>query len=251
MYKPNLFQIFFLAFFILTSPALAAKEKSEDGKSDKEIPDKIQKMIDEHRKKWCHVTWDPKINIVPITDKVKYDYSLSTKELSTFHIDTDSPYDDDVITDVGGLMSGRINIDHEIELDEEYHDGLHCFFYKEINVEIAISPKVYIAKEYPKGTCMFDEIKKHENKHVLVDRKVVNKYAKKVGIKLVDLINEEMLVGPVREKDSQLATDYLRNKVKAEINYIAKQMYDERNRRQQLVDSLGEYQDVTDNCRER
>lgn len=238
-----------LFLFLLAMPisTIALAEQSDE--SSQEPSEAVKKAIEEHRQKWCHVTFDPKINVIPVTDRVEYDFTLTKAELGSFDIDTDSPYGKEAIVDVGGLMRGRIQVESEVELDEEKYKNLYCVFYKKIDIKISITPIVYIAKEYKKGTCMFDEVKRHENKHVLVDQKIVNKYAKKVGARLVSLINKEMLVGPIRSNKLELATDHLRMRVKNEIAKISNQMYDERNRRQQLVDSLGEYQDVSDYCR--
>lgn len=220
---------------------------SENNLSQKEK--RILAEIEKHKKTWCKVKWDPEIDIVPITSKVKYKHDKSTEDLSSMVTDTDSPYADDAITHTRGMMAGKIQVKSNITLESIDYDGLFCVYYDKIRVEISIDPTVYLSSELKKGSCLYKEVKKHENKHVMVDRRVVNKYAQKVGKKLVEAVNEEMLVGPLREKHLTLARDHLQNRIKAKIDYISRQMYDERNRRQQIIDSLGEYQDVSDNCR--
>ena len=196
--------------------------------------------------KWCKADAPTKINILPGTDNIKYDHSLNVMQLSSKHTDTDSPYDNSVVQHTLGLMSGSIGLSAKSEIGFIRKGKKQCLYFKEIQVNIHVSPTIYIANDYKRNGCMYKEIKEHELKHVKVDRKVINKYSNKVGHKILEIIDEMPVVGVIHKKDSEIAAERMRNYVKEKILYINNQMLDERKRRQNMVDSLEEYQRLED-----
>lgn len=196
--------------------------------------------------KWCKAEHPTKINIIPRTDDVIYDNSLNVIQLSQKHTDTDSPYDNSVVQHTLGLMSGSIGLSARSEIGFIKKGKRKCLYFKMIEVNIQVSPTIYIANDYKKNGCMYKEIKKHELMHVKVDRLVINKYSKKVGHKILEIIDELPVVGVIHKRDSEEASERMRKYVKDKILYVNAQMIDERKRRQSIVDSLEEYQRLED-----
>ena len=118
------------------------------------------------------------INISSSSDSIQYEYRLSQRQLGNKNIDTVSPYGHQAATVVGGLMSGEIEVSSQIELSWITHRELqqNCFWYNNIDIQIKIDPKIYIAREHKKGTCEHNAVHNHELKHVNVDRRLVSKY---------------------------------------------------------------------------
>ncbi len=201
---------------------------------------------------WCQPNVAPRITIKPSTDNISYNYTLSEKQLNSFSIDTKNPYGGNVITDVGGLMKGGIQTEQKMTFGTMANRNTRevCYWYNTIDVKIHISPTIYIANKFPKGSCMFNAIMQHEEKHVIVDREIVNKYAIIIGKALKDEIAAARIYGPVADTKESLLGDKMRGRMKQILDTTTRQMSAERQKRQQEVDSLKEYERVNHQCKQ-
>lgn len=202
-------------------------------------------------KSWCTPTKTPTINIRASTDQISYDFSLSEKQLNRFNISTVNPYGDNVITDVGGLMKGGIKTQQKMTFGTltNRQTGQMCMWYDMVDVLIHIQPTIYIASEFPRGTCMHKAIMAHEQKHIQVDREIVNKYAALIGKALKNDIYKQAVFGPVPINQQ----NQLHQTIKGHMQYILQKyisdMSAERKARQQQIDSLPEYERVNHQCK--
>jgi uncharacterized protein YutD len=199
----------------------------------------------------CKAPAPVKINIVPKTAAVKYDYTKSFAELQTESTDTINPYGYSSVSHTNGYMSGRIATRASVKLDAKAlsrYDA-HCVWYEEIIVNIEIEPTIVIATEVAADRCMHAAVKTHELKHVSVDRKIVNKYANVIGRKVYEGLKQRgFIAGPVRAEHAKETADRMRTTVNQIINFEFKKMDIERSELQQKVDSLEEYQSVSAKC---
>ena len=125
-----------------------------------------------------------------------------------------------------------------------------CIWYDKIDLKIEISPEIVIAKEVAEDPCRYKVTKEHELKHVMVDRKIVNKYAKTMGQKLFDgLKSRGFMVGPVKAERAQAVAQRMQETVGQLIEWEYKKMEIERAEKQQAVDSLEEYERVGNACK--
>jgi len=200
----------------------------------------------------CKAKTAPKINVLPTKSHVKYDFTKTKRELNEVDVNTISPYGPQHKTNVSGLMSGAIGIKHQISFIHESYEQVDqaCLYLKEINVKINIDPTIFIAKEYPQGSCMHTAVLTHERKHVVEDQLVVNRYANIIGRALVEAVNVKgSTYGPFKidqlKQQQQQAQDSLHNIVKR----LNLQMNEERQRRQQAIDTLEEYQSIGARCK--
>ncbi|MCB1650726.1 MAG: hypothetical protein KDI46_01605 [Alphaproteobacteria bacterium] len=202
-------------------------------------------------KSFCQMPHPAKINVIPKTQRVKYDYSQSFDQLQKHEVDTINPYGYDNITHTNGFMSGNIQIKSEVKLDHKAYPqyGAYCVWYDEINITIEIDPTIVIAREVAADPCMGKAVKTHELKHVKVDRLIVNKYAKTMGKKLYDGLKQRgFMAGPIRAEYVSQTAERMRETVGQLLELEYKKMEIERAESQQRVDSLGEYQSVQDKC---
>lgn len=192
-----------------------------------------------------------KINIVPKTEEVKYDYSQSLREIQKYTTDTVDPYGFHGQTITQGFMRGSIELQQKIKFGQASiprYDAA-CVWYDEITIELKIDPTIVIASELYKDRCMRKAIIDHELKHVRVDREVVNKYAKTMGKKLYTALQSRgFTAGPVRIERMQEIADKMARVVKQVLELEYKKMGIERQERQRAVDTLEEYQSVDKKC---
>lgn len=192
-----------------------------------------------------------KLNIVPRTASVVYDYSQSLKKIQSYATDTVDPYAYHGTTVTQGFMKGSIETKYTIKFKSleipKYKAA--CLFYDEIKVELNIEPTIVIAKELTRDRCLKKAIIEHELKHVRVDREIVNKYAKLVGKKLLaDLKSRGFMAGPFPSD----RTGEISNKMKQVVSQILElefqKMTLERKENQRAVDNLEEYESVNAKC---
>ncbi len=199
----------------------------------------------------CQLKRAPQINITASDTAVKYDTSKSQAELDNFQYDTVSPYGQNVQTHVGGLMSGSVSISQNIRIMQETYAALNqgCLYIDSINVKIHIDPTIYIANHYKRTGCMFNAIMEHEQKHIKVDRMIVNKYSALIGKSLYAALKPaNYTYGPFQMSQMPLAQENIQASVQSILKTYSEQMSAERQAKQQAVDSLQEYERVRKLC---
>ncbi|NCT40953.1 MAG: hypothetical protein GW778_04750 [Alphaproteobacteria bacterium] len=199
----------------------------------------------------CKMPGPAQIRVMPKTAPVKYDLTQTREQLQAYTIDTVSPYGFDTNSHTDGFMRGRIGMRPIVKLNYEYvyNNKAVCIWYENVELRIEIDPEIVIAKEVAEDPCQFKAVKEHELKHVMVDRKIVNKYAKTMGKKVHDgLKSRGFLVGPVPAKDAQNVINRMQQTVGQLVELEYKKMNIERAELQQGVDSLEEYQRVSAIC---
>lgn len=200
---------------------------------------------------WCKPSSSPAITIRTATDNISYDFSLSEKQLNNFSITTVSPYASNIITDVGGLMKGGIQTQQKMSFGTMTNPNTQqiCFWHDSIDVLIHIMPTIYIANEFPQGTCMHNSIMGHEQKHIKVDREIVNKYAAIIGQALQKDVEQHRVFGPVPLSNQEAALSQIKTRMQSILKFYTDQMSAERKARQQQVDNLAEYERVNKSCK--
>ena len=202
-------------------------------------------------KNQCDMAAPTEINIIPETNEVAYDYARSLSDIQETKIDTVDPYGIHSNSITQGFMEGQISMKREVEMDYAAVKGGRevCLWYKKIDVNLHIDPKIVIAKEVRRSRCMRDAVLEHEHKHVDVDRAVVNQSAQELGKELYDQLSAEgFVVGPVPAAQAQARAERMVARVMqiTEDNY--KRLAERRARLQQEVDSLEEYERVKAEC---
>ena len=201
---------------------------------------------------WCRPDNPPEINIKPASEDIDYDFSLSIAEINKKKIDTENPYGDGVISRAGGLMSGGIRTKHRFRIatKTKRRDNLACAWFDTITVRMIIEPTIYVAREFDKGSCPRRAILDHEQKHIRVDRQVVNKYAKEIGHTLKDYVDKYNIYGPVRARRLKDLQARMADRLKRIITQVSRRMERERSQRQQAIDTRAEYKRVRKQCPE-
>lgn len=202
----------------------------------------------------CVAKVAPQINVKPSKSYVRYDFTKTKAQLNAVDIDTVSPYGPNHQTIVSGLMSGSIQVKHQVAFLNETYKELDqgCIYLKSIDVNVHIDPTIYIAREHPKGTCMHNAVLTHELKHVREDQLIVNKYAKRIGQALVKLVDAQgPSFGPYETARVPFVQQNIQNSITRIMKQFNDQMNEERQRRQQAIDSIEEYESIGKKCKNR
>lgn len=198
----------------------------------------------------CKSSKIPKINVRTSTNPVVYDFSKAERDLNGFSVDTVNPYGEGVSTDVGGLMRGGITVSHSVKYETVTNSQSRemCYYYSQVDIVIHINPTVYVAREFPQGSCKHNAILQHENQHVIIDREVVNKYAQIIGQNVSADVSRQSMFGPIAESGRAQMEAYIADHMKQMISTYTDQMNNERRQRQQAHDSMAEYERVNRLC---
>ena len=200
----------------------------------------------------CQMPKPAEIRVIPKTQAVKYDLTQTRAELQGYTMDTVNPYGFDSNSHTNGFMRGLITMQPFVKLDYKNVLGNRavCIWYDTIELKIEIDPLIVIAKEVAEDPCEFEVVKEHELKHVMVDRKIVNKYARSMSRKVHEGLKARgFLVGPVRGEDAQKVAERMQETVGQLVELEYKKMEIERTERQQAIDSLEEYERVGSICK--
>lgn len=191
------------------------------------------------------------VRIIWGSESIQYDFTKSQAQMNRMQNDTTSPYGRDVETHVGGLMRGGVSIKSQVQVSTLTYPRSRqvCQWIDNVEVNVTIDPKIYIAREHKRGTCRHNAIMEHEMKHIQVDRDIVKRAVPMIRQRLEKAVRDVGIVGPKDARDQ--------NKYQRKINqYIADEIADineiiniERRKRQQAVDTLEEYERVANMCR--
>lgn len=202
---------------------------------------------------WCYPRSAARIDIIPTTDDIFFDFTKSEKELNNFKIDTVNPYGKEVIVDVGGLMAGGIELKHSASIGYISHPSynMSCLWYDTLKIDIGIKPTIYIAREFNKGTCMHNAIMEHEMKHIQADIDIVNEYANKIGYDINRKLTDEYIYGPIPSSGTADLQKAMMEDITAIIKKYIVELKTERRTAQQKIDSADEYDSVSAKCKKR
>lgn len=199
----------------------------------------------------CSIPVAPIINIKPVTADIQYDFSKTDQQLTAMKSNTISPYGINADMVTRGLRHDKPTMDYNIQFGSAVHpsSGTFCVWYKQIDINIKLSPKIYIAKGYNKGKCG-QFILNHEKKHVLVDRQVMNKYAQMMGKSVQNAVNMAGALGPYNMDKVDSVRDGMSKHIDSALQSVLLLMQNEMNNKQQAIDSKEEYDAGHEACKE-
>jgi hypothetical protein len=199
----------------------------------------------------CKARKEQRVTVSVSETNVRYNHDRSQNQLDRVKHDTISPYGKEVRARVGGLTEGEVTLSQNVRVLQETFPRLNmgCLYLHSIEAKLHIKPVVYIAREFPKGSCMYDAILEHEKKHLQVDQEVVAKYR---GLIEGDLKKQARSLpfstGPYESGAIKSAQIKIQNYFQEIVKQYSKRMGEERRARQQAVDTLEEYESVQAQC---
>lgn len=200
----------------------------------------------------CQMKVQPQITVVAKGLDRGINHTKSIRELNAFKPSVGpSPYGAEVETYLQGVASGGVSVTGQYEFGQETHTGLRqsCLYVNKVEITITLDSTIYIASEYPKGTCHYNAVLEHEKTHVAVDRELVNKYSN-IIVKAVN--NTLKTVGYAQGPFPANQMPEVQKKIDAYLSQIigayGKNFAAERNKRQGQVDTISEYNRVHAVC---
>lgn len=184
----------------------------------------------------------------------------STRDLARTKENSTSPNYGAEFPIVGGLTESNYNVSYKtqfLNMSSSVYSGADsaagmrqvCVHPKTVTVTVTYMPVIYVASDYPHGSCRYNLTEEHEMRHVSVDTITINGFLPKIRQAVVDAVSGWHGVGPVDETQMEAVQNSLSDQLKAPVKKIFDQLQQTRRARQQAVDSRDEYRRLSTSCR--
>lgn len=195
----------------------------------------------------CDSYPDVPVNITPVFDDPKYDFTQNLAQIQILASDAQHTIPQYHPVTMGLTRYEPVLEFHVPMVVRTEHEGMSgCAFVQHVDVTVGYrNVTVFIANEIPQGTCAFDEIMAHEQKHIDVNRQILDEF--------VPLIEERFkaylrLNGVQQVENADYARKIITDKLKSIMEDVTGQMETENIRRQREVDSVEEYTRLSKVC---
>lgn len=119
----------------------------------------------------------PKISFTFDMVPVKYDYTLDKAQIRA---------KSNSIRNVSGHVQGKMSVN--FKPDAKYSSNRSCIIVSKINVVIKNEPVLRVASNYKKGSCEYNVVKAHEEKHLAL----MNQFFKEVPRRYTSYLRDEL-----------------------------------------------------------
>lgn len=176
-------------------------------------------------------------------EKTQYLRNLSTDQLSLMHI-ASGP------NTVLGLAGGQVGTEFEATFEvEDIGNNMYCLNLKKIDAVLFAKPQVHIAKNIRRGTCEYNAVLKHEDKHVETLKRAHKEYLPHYRKHLRMTSIKVPILPPMKLAEANLKKMVLIQHIKQDLSEYLNEIMKDVAERQAKVDSAREYQKVWDRCR--
>lgn len=171
--------------------------------------------------------------------KTKYNISESAWALTGFHGGTGITL---------GLAYSPLYYEFLPHYSVTQQNGKLCVALDKIKVYFRARPIVFISSEFPRGSCEFNSVLEHENKHVKTLRKMHKKFSKPFKEHVQDIILQARPLKIKSEYQMDGAMDKISAQMQAQLDEYLVDISNELAREQIKVDAPSEYERVNKTC---
>jgi hypothetical protein len=195
----------------------------------------------------------PEIEVDAHQTDPTFSYNASSKDLTKRGADAYAPAGAQGPSwHKGGLTEAKTTFEQKMNYTvEKFSSGITCLYVDKIILQVTSSPSVWVANDFPPGSCMYSAVREHEMKHVHAEQAVLTTHIGRLKDALVNVSRYRTVFGPGSEQDvRQRYDDYV-----AQVNTVVNDeftvyKYDE-GKAQQAIDTLQEYQRISHLCPEQ
>lgn len=192
----------------------------------------------------CGVNAEIPVHVTPRFDAPAYDYSKSIRAITAAAADSHHSIHENLT--LGLTQYEPILSIHAPVREVQSSDGLACAHIEHLDVSVGYQHvTVSIAREIPQGSCGFNEVMAHEQKHISVNMQILQEYTPRIEAELGDYVRQN---GNFQETNADYALKLLHEKLQDIIESIMKDMTAENQERQQAVDTPAEYARISAAC---
>ena len=194
----------------------------------------------------CTPAKDPEVVIEPRLAELGKDYSKSSRALSSVPGRAPLPAGSSGGR-VLGLALAQFGERQQMSVSTQtLANGSVCASVASVRVTFGFeSRRVFVARELPPGSCIYNEVQSHEMKHVRADEELLRRYLPRVDERLrVELRR----MSPMRAANGQQAVGAIRNRIEQLLRGMLDEFTREHDRVQAQIDTVDEYRRLSASC---
>ncbi len=178
------------------------------------------------------------------------DQKKSSQDLARMQAHSTSPIYGTEFPIIGGLTASEFQISYGMQFANISYPSLGqvCIHPKTIEVTLTYTPVIYVASDYPPGSCQYGLTEEHETRHVSVDVITATGFLPQIKQAASFAVSQWRGTGPVHESQMEAVQNGLLKQLSAPMKKQLDQFQQTRRLRQQAVDSREEYRRLSEAC---
>jgi hypothetical protein len=192
----------------------------------------------------CSAVAPPFVDVMPVFAQPAYNLTTNIEGIQRIAKDTGHSIHESITLGITRYQS-FIEFRTPVETTT-FANGGACTKVRRADVTIGYRDvTVYVAREVPQGSCGFNEVVAHEQKHIAVNLEVLKEYAPRIQQSLEAYLRDDAVFAG-RNRADELAL--LRKNLQAILDRFGERMIDDNIARQKQVDSPEEYRRLSRVC---
>ncbi len=198
----------------------------------------------------CTPPSDTKVNVNFTQLEMRVDNTQNHDQLKVLNADSMSPHHSGDFPIVNGLTNSKIEVATETSFKGATYPLLKktCMWVDEINVNISYTPIIYIYNGYNYGSCKYDEVMKHELRHVNTDISTLNEYANYFQETAINTSKSIASTAPIDSSTTDAYQKKLSQAIATSMQNATEQMKKSITVKQRQIDSRAEYDRLSRTC---
>lgn len=186
-------------------------------------------------------TQTPQVHVSLNTAKTRYIRTNSAATLSAMHGDGSH-------ATVGGLGGGEIGLETQSQFIVRSQGDKACVSLKSLKVTLYAKPTIMIASNFRRGTCEYQAVLGHEQKHVRALMNFVRQQAPKLRRKVQETVRQSRTYKRVALNDTTAAQKQIQDNLTYQLDAYQNSLLPTLQHEQDGIDNAKEYERVARMC---
>ena len=149
-----------------------------------------------------------------------------------------------------GTGGGAMSIKANLRFKTATQGRKSCVSLKEIKADYVSYPEIHIASNFKKGSCAYNAVLEHEQRHIAVLKEFHNEYSQKLKADMESFAAKIGVTGPVAVKDAGEIQDKVSTELYKWIDSFTQQASLILEQRQAKIDTEEEYKKMSSLCKD-
>lgn len=194
----------------------------------------------------CPAYSPPAINVVPVYDEPSFDTSMGIR--SIYEMAQGANYKSSSSREFPvGLTASTQQLNTSFEVSTQtMPNGIVCAQITSLEVTYGFTDTVvYIAHEFERGSCGYQEVLEHELRHVSVDQAIMDEYLPQLQTMVEGIVDN---LGPTKVRSVEEANNYYETSLNRQMNQLNASLAATHGQKQAQVDTPEEYRRISKVC---
>jgi hypothetical protein len=150
----------------------------------------------------------------------------------------------------GGLTQSNISIEPDVEnhILVNSTQNSSCAYIEKVRLNVVLAPVVWVANNFPEGSCMYNAVRDHELKHVHADQTVLTQHIGRIRAALTDVTEGRAFFGPGTPDAVKASVATFFDQLKSTLARETQSFAEDDMKAQRAIDTMQEYQRISHLC---